>query len=137
MTKFLAVIVGAIIWLPVYLLLGGVRGLGPGVAGWQLLASLFPVGAIAVPALVRASKNPDTTLFLWLLALSPLLAIAGALSQYAFEKLLYGNIYHPKGAMHGALISVGFWIIIGTVVYLFYDWLIKAWANDGRDSTDQ
>ena len=81
----LALVVGAIIWLPSLLVFTGVPGLGRGLVGWEVLAYIAPIAFIAAPAAVRALGRDQPQRALWLVAVAPLLGLLGSILAYLVE----------------------------------------------------
>jgi hypothetical protein len=117
LTKAIAIVVGVLIWLPSLFLLSG-AGISRGPSGWEFLSALCPVGAIGIPALVRASQNQNTNRIFWLIALGPLLVLVGACTAFAFEELVVGDGYNRNRAQIGALVNIAAWGGIGLIIHL-------------------
>ena len=111
-------IVAAIIWVPSYFLLTGVRGLGTGISGWELIAAFAPTVFVTLPALLSEARRGLGATLTWSLVLAPLLCFLGLLVSAVIRKAIFGDVYTKEGVALSTLIGSATFAVIGVVVHL-------------------
>ena len=114
-----AIIVGVLIWVPSMFILGG-SSLGPAIQGAELLVAGAPVAFIGGLSLWRAGQSGNTAVAAWVVALAPLLAIAGLITSSIASRLIFGAAYHASKDLLGALVSAIAWAAVA-VLWHFVD----------------
>jgi len=109
----IALIVGLVIWIPLSIFVSIVGG--PFMTGPQFIGAIGPVFALGIPGLIRGGRS--ISMFVWAIALAPLLMILGVIVFFMLERGIFGNTYNPVGESVASVLSLGIWVILGGLLY--------------------
>ena len=120
-------VVGCLLWIPTLFIVSVVHG--PWFNGLQGVAAVGPVLALLVPGLARIQSSGGAVA-VWSIALAPLLAALGTITQFFVKRSMSGDVYSEYFESLSSVLVFFLCAVVGLLIYLALKPSNRYHAND-------
>ena len=127
--KAFVFIVGFVVWAPTILL--GMLSPAPRFTGTGFIGALSPLVFLGISAVAREAKGGSLIALMWIVALAPLLMVAGMLLTSLIRHAVFSSAYSPTDELWSSALASLVWVAIGAIQYA------ASSSDNGKQRSDQ